>query len=131
MDEKTFCQNRNRQMWIERILACKASGVPVKTWCEQNGIAYSTYYDWLKKTRQDLIVMHERMTTAESSSFLDISPPSATPVVFHELPLLSEPASDRSGDIMLTLPGLTLTVEPDATLKQIRAAMAVLRSLCC
>lgn len=131
MDEKTFRQDRKRRLWIERILACKASGLPVRTWCKQNGVAYSTYYHWLKVTRQDLLDMHENAVTVESTPFAALSLPASSPVVFHELPSLAEPAADSPGVIALTLPGLTLTVAPDITVKQVRAAIAVLRSLCC
>lgn len=131
MDEKTFRQDRKQRLWIERILACKASGLPVRTWCEQNGVAYSTYYHWLKVTRQDLLDMHGHMVTFEPSPRPDLSLQPSSPIVFHELPSLAEPAADSPGVIALTLPGLTLTVAPDITVKQVRAAIAVLRSLCC
>ena len=32
--------------WKERIVECRASGVPVRKWCEQNGHTPSTYYRW-------------------------------------------------------------------------------------
>lgn len=131
MNEKTFRQDRKRRQWIERILACKASGLPVRTWCEQNGVACSTYYHWLKVTRQELLDMHGHMITFESTPHPDLSLQSSSPIVFHELPSLGEPAADSPGAIALTLPGLTLNVAPDVTAKQVRAAIAVLRSLCC
>ena len=129
MDEKTFREDRNRRQWIERILACNASGLPVRQWCEENNVAYSTYYRWLKVTRQNLLDM--QMVPVEPSPRSDFSLQPTSPVVFHELPSLPTSASDRASEIALTLPGLTLSVAVDATAKQIRAAIAVLRSLCC
>ena len=32
--------------WSERIRACRSSGKPVKTWCEENGISIKSYYRW-------------------------------------------------------------------------------------
>ena len=32
--------------WSERIRACRSSGEPVKTWCEENGINIKSYYRW-------------------------------------------------------------------------------------
>lgn len=32
--------------WSERIRACRSSGKPVKTWCEENGINVKSYYRW-------------------------------------------------------------------------------------
>ena len=32
--------------WQERIIACRSSGEPVKTWCREQGISVTTYYRW-------------------------------------------------------------------------------------
>lgn len=36
----------NLTEWKERIIACRASGLSVKEWCQQNGKTISTYYRW-------------------------------------------------------------------------------------
>lgn len=131
MDVKSFSRNHKHQIWIERILACKASGLPVKTWCKQNGIAYSSYYHWLRETRQDLLDMHEVAAGNPESSSIVESPLSLTPITFHELPVVSEVVPEQEGAISLVLPGLSLHVDVDASSKHIRAAITVLRSLCC
>lgn len=37
---------------VERIKACRESGLPVRKWCKQNNICEQTYYCWLKKLRK-------------------------------------------------------------------------------
>ena len=32
--------------WQERIIECRSSGEPVKTWCREQGINVTTYYRW-------------------------------------------------------------------------------------
>lgn len=37
------------QIWAERISACQASGINVKSWCRDNNVSASQYYYWIKK----------------------------------------------------------------------------------
>ena len=30
--------------WKERVAACRSSGMSVRGWCQEQGIAYKTYY---------------------------------------------------------------------------------------
>ena len=32
--------------WQERVMECRSSGEPVKTWCREQGISVTTYYRW-------------------------------------------------------------------------------------
>ena len=36
----------NLERWAEAIQECRSSGVPVKAWCETQGITTTTYYRW-------------------------------------------------------------------------------------
>lgn len=35
--------------WQEKIMACRSSGISVKTWCEERGIDRRKYYRWEKE----------------------------------------------------------------------------------
>lgn len=35
--------------WKEKVAACRGSGQTVKAWCQEQGIAYKTYYYWEKE----------------------------------------------------------------------------------
>jgi hypothetical protein len=38
-----------REQWKKIVAECQASGLPVKTWCHQNGFKEQSYYYYLKK----------------------------------------------------------------------------------
>ena len=38
--------------WGRRVEACRYSGQKVSTWCAEQGIAVSTYYNWQRKVFQ-------------------------------------------------------------------------------
>ena len=46
MDVRTIKHAAKLSEWSERIRACRSSGEPVKTWCEENGINIKSYYRW-------------------------------------------------------------------------------------
>ena len=56
MDVRAIKHAAKLSEWQERILACRSSGIPVKTWCEKNNISIKSYYRW------------ERLYMAEASS---------------------------------------------------------------
>lgn len=52
MDEITNAKNEFRlRQWLEVIKRCQASGMTVKTWCEENNISIKSYYYRLRKLR--------------------------------------------------------------------------------
>ena len=56
MDVRAIKHATKLSEWSERIRACRSSGIPVKTWCEENGINVKSYYRW------------ERLYIAEAST---------------------------------------------------------------
>ena len=46
---QTSTSQNNLAIWAERVRACRSSGLPVKTWCAENGIVPNTYFRWQKK----------------------------------------------------------------------------------
>lgn len=55
----------NLAEWKTRIIECRASGQPVKTWCKNNHCNPSTYYRWERE-----IFGRIKKTTAEDSDTL-------------------------------------------------------------
>ena len=47
--------------WQERILSCQESGKTVTAWCEENGIAASTYYRKLRKMREEMLSSEQQI----------------------------------------------------------------------
>ena len=58
MEKAASLQRANQQHrlaeWSQRVEACRSSGLPVGQWCQENGIAVSTYFSWQKKVFQAL-----------------------------------------------------------------------------
>ena len=67
--------------WKQRIMECRASGLPVKTWCEQNEYNTSTYYRWerelfgrIKKPSAgtDLVVQSEVLPATAQQELVEV-----------------------------------------------------------
>ena len=41
--------------WAMQIDACNKSGLPVKRWCRENGVAVKSYYYHVKRVREELL----------------------------------------------------------------------------
>lgn len=46
---QTYKKNEKLAVWAQRVQECRASGLGVARWCEENGISKYTYYEWQKK----------------------------------------------------------------------------------
>lgn len=68
MEKAASLQRANQQQrlveWSRRVEACRNSGLPVGQWCQENGIAVSTYFSWQRKVFQALQEVQE-VTFAE------------------------------------------------------------------
>ena len=68
MEKAASLQRANQQQrlveWSQRVEACRSSGLPVGQWCQENGIAVSTYFFWQRKVFQALKELQE-VTFAE------------------------------------------------------------------
>ena len=58
MEQMESLQRANQQHrlaeWSRRVEACRSSGLPVGQWCQEKGIAVSTYFSWQRKVFQAL-----------------------------------------------------------------------------
>ena len=63
MEKTASLQRANQQHrlaeWSRRVEACRSSGLPVGQWCQENGIAVSTYFSWQRKVFQALKEVQE------------------------------------------------------------------------
>jgi len=53
------------QEWVMEVRACKQSGLPVRQWCEENGVAVKSYYYHLKRVREELLDTIQAGTTPQ------------------------------------------------------------------
>lgn len=64
---QTLNTNNRAEIWAERLTTCRNSGMPVKTWCLENGICEQTYYKWQRK----LFAMAQAQ---QESRFAEVTP---------------------------------------------------------
>ena len=106
----------NLAVWKERIVECRASGIPVKAWCSQKGWNASTYYRWEREIcgRLGKRTPSEPQADADSTALVPASDPSLVeiPVVQSEPRMVSTQnhplgfspvAVVRKGSLELTL----------------------------
>ena len=87
--------------WKQQVAACTGSGLTVRRWCEQEGIAVGTYYNRLRKVRECLL---------ENEI----------------VPVRLKEASDTSGKIEITTEQMKISIPSDVSGDTI---VLVLRSL--
>ena len=87
MEKAASLQRANQQQrlveWSRRVEACRSSGLSVGQWCQENGIAVSTYFSWQRKVFQALKEVQE-VTFAEVP-VLEYSQPSGHVVASLEI----------------------------------------------
>lgn len=113
----------SREKWKQRIVECRNSGIPVKEWCREQGISYSTYY------------RHEQalLKSAQDSSDIAISEqtPQTLPVPFVEISEMCQATSKTHTDsivIQVSAPGFKLKVTGEAAMKALKEIERVLRN---
>jgi hypothetical protein len=52
-DKKMFMSKAKEQKMFADIIRQQQSGLSQKAWCEQNGIAYSSFHYWYRRFRND------------------------------------------------------------------------------
>ncbi len=120
MDEITQVKNRFRmEQWTQRIQDCQSSGLPIKTWCNQNDIKQQSYYYWLKKIRKMACVQQLPVLQTECSK----------PVEFAKLQVNQMNSTLQSG-IMIHLPFATVEVAEGTSQTTVEAVLMALKNIC-
>lgn len=109
----------HREQWKKLIAECQTSGLPVKTWCNQNGFKEQSYYYYLKKIREQEI---ENLP-------VPVEAPAKKPVVFKKLEV-QPPLSDTQTSIIIHLPSATLEVREGTSQQTVEAVLLALKNIC-
>ena len=91
------------EQWQQRIMECQQSGMSIKAWCKENGVATSSYYHYLRKIRESVL---------QESQIVPL-----------ELP---KPVS--SPGIRIEYAGITVTLPENVSAEQLTAVLATLKS---
>lgn len=101
---QAMTRQNNLAIWAERVWACRSSGLPVKTWCAENGIVPNTYFRWQKK------VFHA--TNTEQGQFYEV------PISAHK----------NKAVVSIEINGVTAQVFPGADEETIRSVLLAMQS---
>lgn len=110
------------QQWASLVQECRASGLPVKQWCDKNGILQGSYYYWLKKMRSKAI---ESLPTSTSEYDTKIS--SQTSTVFTKISL---PQNSNHADLTVSLNGIEIKLNNGASTELIHTVLSLVKQLC-
>lgn len=119
MDQVTLVKKQFRmEQWKQRILECQASGMTVRSWCKQQGVAEQTYYRYLKTLRQELC---EALPVPVQET--------AKPVQFSKLEVMT-PLSDTKAAVIIRLQNAILEINEGASQQTVQAVLLALQSIC-
>ena len=68
------------QEWSVRVADCRSSGIGVKAWCKEHGIALKTYYNWERQIVKEIphSIQSPRKMDVSSSFCLNCNSTTAT-----------------------------------------------------
>lgn len=120
MDKLTVASHDAKiSLWTERIKHCKASGLTVNRWCQQNGLNIKTYYYWMRKIKR------EAFGTLQEQAALP-----ATKNVFTEVSLTGSYTEPENTAAILYINGIRIEIQNGAGAGTIQALLSSVRSLC-
>lgn len=91
------------EQWQQRIMDCQQSGMSIKAWCRENGVATNSYYHYLRKIRENML-QEKQLVPLELSK-----------------PALSAGIRIESGGITVTLPETSSEEQLTAILSALKA----------
>ena len=80
MSIQSLEQRQRLLEWSQRVADCRQSGMSVKRWCEENGVALKTYYSWQKKVFSFMVEQQKLQLEAEEQRGCFVELPAPQPV---------------------------------------------------
>jgi len=123
----TTSHNYNLALWTNRIRECRASGLTVSRWCEQNNIGPKNYYYWMRKIKREAFDALPAEQKENILSATDIATP-----VFSKINLSADNKTSSAVGYAITiqLNGIAIDVQDGASETVIRNTLLAIRSLC-
>ena len=89
------------QEWSVRIAECRGSGIGVKAWCREHGIALKTYYNWEREIVREATQQYALPAPAQGDMLIRVNPDAMpggeTVAIESDRPI-------RHGESIITLP---------------------------
>lgn len=89
------------QEWSVRIAECRGSGIGVKAWCREHGIALKTYYNWEREIVREATQQYALPAPAQGDMLIRVNP-DAMPG--GETVAIESDITIRHGESIITLP---------------------------
>ena len=62
------------QEWSARVAECRSSGIGVKAWCKEHGIALKTYYNWERQIVKEATQQYALPAPAQGDMLIRVNP---------------------------------------------------------
>ena len=62
------------QEWSARVAECRSSGIGVKAWCREHGIALKTYYNWERQIVKEATQQYALPAPAQGDMLIRVDP---------------------------------------------------------
>lgn len=89
------------QEWSARVAECRSSGISVKVWCAEQGIALKTYYNWEKQIVKAATQQYALPVPAQAGLLMRINPET---MPSGEIETIESKVTIRHGESIITLP---------------------------
>ena len=102
-------------IWKQRIIECRGSGKTVKSWCEEHGVEFSTYYRWEKRILSSYSMDIKQLVEQTAEATDEILPATITQqhTEIVKVELAPEPTPVVPEMVELTVNGFSLSVPSD------------------
>ena len=89
------------QEWSVRIAECRGSGMGVKAWCREHGIALKTYYNWERQIVKEATRQYALAAPASAGMLVQVNPDT---MVSDDVNSIETTVTIRHGESIITLP---------------------------
>ena len=110
-------------LWLERIRACKSSGLSVKEWCKQNGLTDKNYYYWMRKIKREAFETLQEQASVEEIPFQEKT-------VFSKISLPVSYTESTGTAAILHINGIRIEIQNGASANTIHALLSTVQTLC-
>ena len=62
------------QEWSARVAECRSSGIGVKAWCREHGIALKTYYNWERQIVKEVARQYALPAPTQGGVLMQVNP---------------------------------------------------------
>ena len=88
------------QEWSARVAECRSSGIGVKAWCAEQGIALKTYYNWEKQIVKAATQQYALPVPAQAGLLMQVNPET---MPSGEIETIESEVTIRHGESIITL----------------------------